>query len=215
VGKHAVAHHTRDVVDTRFHGVRLVDPEVVHVENAVAVVRHHALAQHRVASQAHQLAGHVTACHGDDLDGQGKGAEHGDSLAVIGDAEEHVGDGGDDLFAGQRAAAALDQLQRIVGLVGAVHVSVHAVDAVQVVDGDAVTAQSLGARLGAGHGAVEKPLAARQGVDEAVGGGAGADSDDRVRLQLRVQQLQRRLRRRLFPRLQVHGFSAIRVSPAV
>ena len=60
--------------------------------------------------------------HRDHLDRQRKAAEPLDPLRVVGDADEALGQVGDDLLARQRRAAALDHAAGAVDLVGAVDV---------------------------------------------------------------------------------------------
>jgi hypothetical protein len=60
---------------------------------------------------------------------------------------------GDDLLAGQRGAAALDQALVRVALVGAVHVQRELAGVVELEHLDAVRSLSGGALLGAGDGA--------------------------------------------------------------
>src|SRR5690606_13933915 len=147
-----------DGVDLGFQLHRIGDAHVVHVEDDVAVVGDHALAVHRVAAQLHQLARHVAAGHGDDLHRQREGAEHRHQLAGVGDADEGLGYRRDDLLAGQGSAAALDQVEVLVALVGAVDVELQAIHRVQVIHRNAVATQPRGGGLGTGYGAVEGHL---------------------------------------------------------
>src|SRR5690606_20186434 len=111
----------------------------------------------------------------------------------------------DDLFAGQCRAAALDQLQVVVGFVGAVDVELQLGDRVQVVDRNAVPLQAFGSRLRAGHRAVEEALVFRQQVDEEVGGRAGADADDAAIVELRDDKVDGGLCDGLLELILVHG----------
>src|SRR5690606_38677742 len=108
---------------------------------------------------------------------QRKLAQHVDQLRLVGDADEPSGGSGDDFFPGQRAAAALDELQAAVGLVGTVHIDRDVADLVEVEHADAVIAQSTGGGFGAGYGPGDVALDAGQGIDEEVHGRAGADTD--------------------------------------
>src|SRR5262245_26817858 len=56
--------------DLRLKRRRVRDPEVVDVEDLVAVVRLESLAQHRLPAERRQLAGDQRAGHGDHFDGQ-------------------------------------------------------------------------------------------------------------------------------------------------
>ena len=184
-GEQAVGDHADDGVDLLFQFHRAVDAQVVHVEDDIAVVGQHAFAVDRIAAELHQLAGDVAASHRDDLHRQRELAEDGYQLAGIGDADEGLGHRGDDLLAGQRGTAALDQLQALVAFVGAVDVELQLADRVQLVDRDAMFLQALGGGLRTGHCAVELGLVAGQGIDEEVGGGACADADDALAVEVR------------------------------
>ena len=74
-----------------------------------------------------------------------------------------------DLFPGQRRPAALDELERPVCLVRAVHVDVDPVDRIEVVHGNAVAAQTLCRCFRAGHGRVNPGANFRQRIDEMIG----------------------------------------------
>jgi hypothetical protein len=76
--------------------------------------------------------------------GSGNLPMHVDQLALVDDADELLGAGGDDLLARQRAAAALDHGHVRGDLVGAVDVDFHLAGLVQVDDADAVLFQALG-----------------------------------------------------------------------
>ena len=104
------------------------------------------------------------------------------NLDLIGDAHEFAAGRGDDLFPGQGAAAALDEVQISGGLVGAVHVDRDFVHGVQIQDRNPVLLQALRGGDGAGDGAFDLMLDFRQGIDEEIGGGTGADPDDGTRL---------------------------------
>jgi FAD/FMN-containing dehydrogenase len=58
----------------------------------------------------------------------------------------------------RRGAAALDQVQVLVALVGAVDVELQLAHAVQLIHRDAVALEALGGGFGAGDGAVERGL---------------------------------------------------------
>ena len=89
----------------------LGDRKIVYVENEVAVVGEESGAldgrpPRRPSSRD------IAARHRDDFDRQRKLAEPLDELALIDDADEAPCGGGDDLLAGEGAAAALDELAR-------------------------------------------------------------------------------------------------------
>ena len=186
------------------------DREIVDVEDDVAVVRDHALAVDRVAAQLHQLAGHMAAGHGDDLDRQGKLPQGVHQLAFIRDADEPGRHRRHDLFPGEGRAAALDQLQGGIAFVRAVYIEIHLVDRVEIVDRDAVVFQPRGGGLGTGDRGVDQPLDARQGFDEQVCGRTRADTDHRVVFQQRPNVFQRRKRNRLFQLILAHRLSSMR-----
>src|SRR5690606_19518016 len=114
-----------------------------------------------------------------DLRRQREAAERIDELARIGDDNHPVGGGGDDLFAQQGAAAALDEVHAGVDLVGAVDGEVEAVEGVEVGKGNAEGAGLPVGGLGGGDAedleAVADALAEQ--VDEVAGGGAGAEAE--------------------------------------
>ncbi|MNC33887.1 hypothetical protein D3C75_822970 [compost metagenome] len=72
----------------------------------------------------------------------------------------------------------------LVALVSAVDVELQVADGVQLVYRNTMTLQACSRRFGAGHGAIEGSLVLGQGVDEAVGGRAGADADDALVVEL-------------------------------
>ena len=74
----------------------------------------------------------------------------------------------------------LDHVQVLGDLVGAVHVDLQLVHAVEVEDPDAVLLQAFGARLRCGDRAFDAPLDRRQRINEKVDSRARADADDRV-----------------------------------
>ena len=126
----------------------------------------------------------MAAGHGDDFHRQREGAEHRHQLALVGDADEGLGHGGNDLLAGQGGAAALDQVQVFIAFIGAVDVELQVAGAVQVVHRDAMGLEARGGGVGAGHGAVEIHLVLGQGIDKEVGGGAGANADHALLVEL-------------------------------
>ena len=96
----------------------------MHVEDVVAVVRHEALAPDRLSAGLHHLPRHERHGHRNHLDRQREAAERRDELALVDDADEAPRRGGENLLARERAAAALDQMQVLRRLVGAVDVEV-------------------------------------------------------------------------------------------
>ena len=76
--------------------------------------------------------------------------------------------------------------------------------AVEVVDRDAMALQACGCGFGAGDGAIEVHLVLGQRVDEAVGGGAGADADDALAVEARENVVDGGLGHGLFQLILVH-----------
>ncbi|MNZ76599.1 hypothetical protein D3C78_951120 [compost metagenome] len=179
----------------------------MHIENDVAVIGQHALAVHRVAAELDQLARHVAAGHGDHFDRQREGTQHRHQLAGVGDADEGLGHGGNDLLAGQGRATALDQVQVLVAFVGAVDVELQVADGVQLIHRNTMTLQACSGRFGTGHGAVEGGLVLGQGVDEAVGGRTGADADDALVVELGQNEIDSGLGDSLFELVLGHAGS--------
>ena len=101
-----------------------------------------------------------------------------DELRLVGDADELVRRGCDDLLAGQGAAAALGQATVRIDLIGAVNVDAGRRRRIQIEYRYAVTGEAPRARLAAGYGRIEVVLDAGEVVDEEVGGGTRADADD-------------------------------------
>ncbi len=206
-GEQAVGDHADDGVDLRFQLHRVGDLQVEHVEDDVAVVGQHAFAVHRVAAEFHQLARHVAAGHRDHFHRQRKLAEHRHQFAGVGDADEGLGHGGDNLLAGQGRTAALDQVQVRVGFISAVNVELQVADRVQLVHRNAVALEARGGGFGAGDRAIERALVQGQGVDEAVGGGAGADADDALVVEFRQDEVDGGLGHGLFELILGHAGS--------
>src|SRR5690606_4332276 len=123
---------------------------------------------------------HQAARHGHHLDRQREPAEDIDLLARVDDANEPVAGLGDDLFARERGATALDQALARVALVGAVDVQGKVPRLVEIDDLDAVFAQACAALFGAGNGPLDPVPDASQGVNEVGDRGTGPDADDRA-----------------------------------
>src|SRR5471032_2339272 len=147
-----------DGIDLTLQFHRVGDLHVEHVDDDVAVVGQHAFAVHRVAAQLHQLAGHVAAGHRDHFHRQREGAEYRHQFAAIGDADEGLGHGRNDLLAGQGGAATLDQVQVFVAFVGAVDVELQVADGVQLIHRNAVALEAGGGGFGTGDRAIESAL---------------------------------------------------------
>ena len=118
-------HDAGELVDAGLERDRVDDVESVHVEDVVAVVGDDVPSRQTGATaEPRQLARHVGARHRDHFDRQRETAEPFDELLVVGDADEAAGRRRNDLFAGERRAATLDQVQVAGRLVGAVDVDV-------------------------------------------------------------------------------------------
>jgi len=154
----------------------------VHVEDLVAVVGDEPLAIDRLSAQGDQLSGDIRARHRNHLHRQRKFAEHVHQLGFVGDADEAPRCGGHDLLARQRAPTTLDQASVTIRLVGAVDVQVQIAGRVEVEYVDTVTAQPRGGALGARDCAPDAHLLRSQRIDEVIHGGAGADAEDGVLL---------------------------------
>jgi hypothetical protein len=150
----------------------------MHVQDHVAVVGDDAVAPHGLSAERHQFARDVAARHRDHLDGQRERAQHRHLLGRIDDADELAAGRGDDLFARERRAAALDEAIARVALVGAVHVQRQRADGVEVEHVDAAFLEQLRALLGTRYRALDAVAFAAQRLDEPAHGGAGADADD-------------------------------------
>src|SRR3569623_1130447 len=201
----AVGDDARDVVELGLELGGFHDLQIAHVEDEIAVVGGEALTQYGLAAELYEFARDVAARHGDHLDGQWKGAEHVHEFGFVGDADEFLGDRRHDLLARECAAAALDEMEILGGLVGAVHIEGHVVDVVEVEHGYAVLLETLGRGIRACHGTVDLVLNRRQRIEEKVGGGAAADADDGAGLFV----LQRRIRRGLFEGVLGHSDSPV------
>jgi len=103
-----------------------------------------------------------------------------DHLARVGDHHHALGRGGDDLLAQQRAAAALDEGEVGVDLVGAVDDEVERADRIERLGGEAERGGEGGGCLGGRDAAEPQPLVAGPGgemADHDRGGRAGAEAE--------------------------------------
>ncbi len=204
-GEETVGNDTHHIVDLRFQCLGIQDFQVLQVEDDIAVVGHEAFTVHRLSAQCRQLTTDVGARHRNHLHRQRESAEQVDLLALIDDADELLGHRRNDLFTGQRAATALDQIQVRIELVGAIDVELHLADRVQVEHLNAMTPQALGGRFGAGHGAGETALDRGQRVDKTVGSGAGAHADNAVAVEAALDMVDGCLCDRLLHLVLCHG----------
>ncbi len=100
------------------------------------------------------------------------------------DANELFRHRGDDFLARERAAPALYHSEMLGDLVGPVHIDWQLVDAIEVVQPNAVALQPLSGSVRARHRAGDPAFDFRQLLDEEIGGGTGADADDSVVLHI-------------------------------
>src|SRR6202521_72855 len=177
IGEQTIGDDADDVVDLRFELDRIQDAHVLDVEDDVAVVGDEVRAQLRVTAELDQLVRGEAAGHGNHFDWQREVPEHADQLRLVDDAHELLRHRGDDLFPGQRAAAALDHRAVLGHLVGAVDVDGQHVDRGELEHGDAVTLQPLCGLDRACHRPLDAMLDLGQLVDEKVGRRAAAHAD--------------------------------------
>src|SRR5690606_19723817 len=123
---------------------RVAEIHIVDVDNDVTIVGNHAFAIDRVPAEFNELPGNVAAGHGNDFDRQRKRPELVHPFALVGNADEGLRHGGNNFLTGQGSASALDQLQMVVGLIGAVNVVSQVGNIVQVVYRYSVVAQAPG-----------------------------------------------------------------------
>jgi hypothetical protein len=156
------------------------DRQAVDVEDQPAVVGDDALALLRAAAERGELARDLRRRHRDHLDRQRETAEPCNPLRFVGDADEALGEIGDDLLARQRRTAALDHAARRVDLVGAVDADRKPLDGTGVDDPDAARDEPRGTRRAARHRTRDAAIEPRERVDEEVDRRPRADADDRT-----------------------------------
>ena len=109
-GEQADRHHPRDLIHGGFKGRR--------VRRACRLWTSRMALPLSVTTPSRQTgcppsftscARDIGASHGNHFDREREGAQHVDQLGVVDDADEALRGGGDDLLAGERGAAALDQ----------------------------------------------------------------------------------------------------------
>src|SRR5690606_35872107 len=133
----------RNVVDARLERARVGDRQLSHVEDFVAVVGDEPGARYGLAALLCQSPGDQAARHGYDLDGQRKSAEHVHLLAGVDNAHETRAGRRHYLLPRQRSAAALDQAQVRIDLVGAVDIQRQVARFVEIKHPDTVTTQAF------------------------------------------------------------------------
>ena len=193
---------------------RIGDLAQMGIDNAVAAIGDKnvavlALSQHHVPGIAGlgKYRGHRPLRRGqaerNNLNRQRKAAENIDPFGVVGDHDHAIRSGGHDLFAQQRAAAALDQVERGIDLVGAVDGEVEPIDIVERGQGDAALLGLDAGRLRGRHAHHVQSGADlfTEQVDKMPGGRTGAEAELHA-----VPHMLKRARRRLpFQFVHIHA----------
>ena len=104
----------------------------------IAIVRHAPFAIDRITAELDDFPAHITARHRNNLDRQRKLTEHTDHLRRIRYTDELFRGGSENFLSGQSGAAAFDQLQVRIALIGAVNIDRNLTGAVEVEDRDIV-----------------------------------------------------------------------------
>ncbi|MCY1438849.1 hypothetical protein D9M71_550650 [compost metagenome] len=97
----------------------------------------------------------------------------------------------------------------LVAFIGAVDIELQVADGIQLVHRNPVALEARGGGFGTGDGAIECALVLGQGIDEAVGGGAGADPDDALVVEFRKDEVDGGLSHCLFELILVHAGSGV------
>ena len=208
-----VLDHAGDQAQQACQARRILYSSEMGVDDPVAAIGDKNVAV--LAFPQHHLPGNPAfgkrACHGatgrgeterNHLDRQRKAAEHIDPFGLVRDHDHAIGGGRHDLFPEQRAAAALDEVERAVDLVGAVDGEIETVDLVQRRQPHAAL---FGLRAGRFRGRNAHHIQAgadlfTEQIDEMLGGRAGAEAKLHA-----VAHFLKRARRRLpFQRIHFH-----------
>lgn len=163
---------------------RIGDAAEVAVENVVAFVGDERfsilLTEDDGSAEMFYFATDEREREGDDFDGDGEIAEHGDLLAGVGDDDKFLGSGRDNFFVEQRAAAAFDQVELWIEFIGTVDGDVDLLDFVEIGERDAEFGGGL-ARIDRGGDAADFEAGCNAFADELDGVGGrrtGAEADD-------------------------------------
>ena len=143
----------------------------MNVDDVVTVVGDETLAPDGLTAVFEHLPAHERARHRYDLDRQWESAESADELRVVHDADEVPRGAGENLLAGQGAAAALDEMAMFGRLVEVIEANGQVV---VIGDFDADFAQFFGRPLGARDHGVEPLRMRRERFDEVLDRASGA-----------------------------------------
>ena len=184
IDEEAVLDDAGDVTEFARERRRVGDAAEVAVENVVAFVGDKRfstlLAEHDGGAELLDFATDQWKREGDDFDGDGEAAEHGDLFAGVGDDDEFLGGRRDDFFVEERAAAAFDEIELRIEFVGAVDGHVNMLDFVETGERDAESCGGFACVVGGGY-AADFEAGCDTFADELDGvssGGAGAKADD-------------------------------------
>ena len=138
----------------------------MNVEDHVTVIGDYALTVFRTTAQLHQLTGNRATRHWDHFDRQWEITQNVDLLGGIRDADELVRNGGDDLLARQRRAAAFDHLHVAVDFIRTINVNPQTIHFVEIENGNAEAFQLFRGSIRAGNRALDLPLHRAQRIDK-------------------------------------------------
>src|SRR3954468_12071907 len=119
-------------------------------------------------------------CHWNNLDGQGKCAQHVLLLAGIGNADKSPCHGPHDFLPGKRSSTAFDHLQLAVDLIGAVHIDWYLVGHVKIEHTDPSLFQACRTGIRACHRAFDAAFDCCKFIDEIVRCGPGTDANNAI-----------------------------------
>src|SRR5690606_6586004 len=123
--KKTVGHNARYLIELLFQSNGVCNHQVVDIDDLVAVVGDKAFAVNRITSQLHNGPRHVTSRHWYYFHRQWKFTEGGNVFAFVCNTDKFPGYRCNDLFAGQCAAAPLDQVQLRIRLGRTVNINRH------------------------------------------------------------------------------------------
>src|SRR5690348_11042444 len=173
----AIGDDACDVIEFRLQLKRIQYLQSVHIENDVAVVGDESFPQDGLPAEPHDLPGHVTPGHRNDLDRKREFTKYPDELAFVSDANEFPRHCRNDLLARQRPSAALDHIQMFGNFIGAIYINRDVVHTVQIHDLDSISHQSSRSRFRACHRSLDFMFDCGEFIYEIVGGGARSYAD--------------------------------------